>query len=107
MADDKISEIGRYDFALTNAETFSVRVASFLLAAISSIIIARTLGPTGKGIATIILLYYTLLFSFGHLGIGRSMTYYLGKKEYKTEEFITNALILAFILSIILIALFL
>lgn len=87
--------------------TFSTQLITVILGVITSIILARTLGPANFGIYSIITLTITVLGTFGSLGIAISNTYYGVKKEYKWNDIASNSFIAAFILGIILIISFL
>jgi O-antigen/teichoic acid export membrane protein len=60
-----------------------------------TIVIARVLGPSGKGAYSLILLVSTLLFILGNLGINISNVYFGGKQKYSWAEIASNSLILA------------
>jgi len=64
-----------------------------LLAMAAGIIIARKLGPELRGYFGLIFFSTNLLFSFGHLGIGTSITYFSGKNKYPRTQ------ILAFLIA--------
>jgi len=80
--------------------TFSVQLITVILGIIISVILARTLGPEKVGIYSIIILIFTLLTTFGNLGINISNTYYGVKKKYTWSEIASNSLISAFLLGI-------
>ncbi|WP_157663860.1 flippase [Sutcliffiella horikoshii] len=61
---------------------------------IVSIILARLLGPEGKGIITAIFVLPNLLISIADLGIKQSTAYYIGKKIYRVEEMLPSIIIL-------------
>lgn len=87
--------------------TFSVQLTTVILGIVISIILARTLGPEKVGIYSIIILIFTLLGTFGNLGIAISNTYYGVKKKYTWSEIASNSLISAFLLGISLLVIFL
>jgi O-antigen/teichoic acid export membrane protein len=84
--------------------TFSVQLIAVILGIIISVILARTLGPEKVGIYSIIILIFTLLSTFGNLGIAISNTYYGVKKKYTWIEIASNSLISAFLLGTIILA---
>ena len=84
--------------------TFSVQLTAVILGIIISVILARTLGPEKVGIYSIIILIFTLLGTFGNLGINISNTYFGVKKEYTWSEIASNSLISAFLFGIIILA---
>lgn len=95
------------NFVKNTVITFSTQLITVILGVITSIILARTLGPANFGIYSIITLTITVLGTFGSLGIAISNTYYGVKKEYKWNDIASNSFIAAFILGIILIISFL
>ena len=66
--------------------TFSTRVSALFLGLLASIIIARTLGPEGKGIYTLAILLPSLLLTFTNFGINPATVFYIGKKKYPLSE---------------------
>ena len=59
----------------------------------TSILLARYLGPEGKGLMTALLVYPTLLVSLAELGIRQSATYLIGKKKYSEQDVISQVLL--------------
>jgi len=86
--------------------TFSTRILTVILAIITQIIIARMLGPAGKGMYSLIILVPTLLINLGNLGIGISNTYFIGKKKYELNSVASNSLISAISFGILFAGLF-
>jgi len=70
-----------------------------------SILIARTLGPVGKGLFESIFIIPLLAISLAEMGISRSIIYYIGKKTFKNEIILSALLILLLATSIIAIVL--
>jgi len=79
--------------------TFSSTIISVILGLVAGIIIARTLGPEGKGLWTILYLIPTMSLLLSSLGLEVAIVYFSGKKEFENETLISNALMLAIILS--------
>jgi len=69
---------------------------------IINIIIARTLGPTGKGIYVLVILVTSMLFTFGNLGITSSVIYFTGKKSYELKQIVSNVLSIGLIMGTVL-----
>lgn len=59
------------------ASNLSNQVLRIVLGAITSIIVARALGPTGMGYVAYIILVFTLIGDFGHLGLNNSTMYFM------------------------------
>ena len=79
--------------AKTSAYTFSTQVATYSLGLIASIVIARTLGPTGKGIIGFLVLVPTTVAQLAKLGLDWGSTYYANRFPAKRSQLVTNALL--------------
>ncbi len=88
------------------AITFSSQILIFAFGFIASIILARALGPTGKGIYVLIILIPTVMLRLGSLGIEAANVYFTGSKQYEIKDIISNSLISALLLGLILMLLF-
>lgn len=86
--------------------TFSSQILVFILALVISIILARALGPKGKGICTLIILIPTVMLKLGSLGIEDANVYFTGSKKYKIEDIVSNSLLSSILLGLILFLLF-
>ena len=86
--------------------TFLSQILIFALGFITSIILARILGPTGKGIYALIILIPALMLKLGSLGIEAANVYFTGSKRYKIKDIVSNSLLSSILLSTILIILF-
>lgn len=75
--------------------TFGTKVASACLNLISGIILARVLGPSGKGIYTMVILIPTMIVMFGNMGIADANIYFVGKNKYSLRDVTSNSLISA------------
>jgi len=74
---------------------FSTQIITIILGIAVAIIIARVLGPEGKGAFALIILVPTLLATLGNLGIGIANIYFGGSKKYRPAELASNSLIAA------------
>lgn len=88
-------------FTIDTSITFITRVLQLILGVGTSIIIARVLGPQGKGIYSLVILFPTLLVTLGNFGIGQASVFYIGKKKYLPEEILANNVVLSFLFGII------
>jgi len=86
--------------------TFSSQILNFILALISSIILARVLGPKGKGIYALIVLIPKTMLKLGTLGIEAANVYFTGSKKYKVKDIVSNSLLCSILFGFILILLF-
>lgn len=80
--------------------TFFTRILQLILGIGTSVIIARVLGPEGKGIYSLAILLPALLIIFTNLGIGPASVYYIGKKKYAPKEVFGNNIISSIFISI-------
>jgi O-antigen/teichoic acid export membrane protein len=81
--------------------TFVTNWILFALSLGASIIIARSLGPEGKGIYTIAFLLPTLLVTFVDIGIGPATVYHVGRKKYSPKEVFGADLVFTAVFSLI------
>lgn len=93
-------------FSKNSLITFFTEVLMFIFGFITMIILARVLGPTGKGIYSLVLLIPGIMVAFGNFGIGSANIYLVGSKKYKIQDIVSNSLVLAILLGFILILIF-
>lgn len=86
--------------------TFLTQVSVFIFGFATSIILARVLGPEGKGIYTLIILIPAVLGMLGTLGIEIANVYFSANRRYKLSDIISNSLISSIGLGLIIILLF-
>lgn len=87
--------------------TFSAQIIAVIFGIITAIIIARILGPEGKGIYTLVILIPSMLVLLGNLGIGIANTYFGGSKKYNWDELASISFISSLLLGITLSIIFL
>jgi O-antigen/teichoic acid export membrane protein len=85
-------------FAKDTGITLVARVAGLAMALLTSIILARALGPDGVGIYTLATLFPLLILTFVNLGVGPATVYYVAQKKYSLAEALGNNVILSAIL---------
>ena len=85
------------DFFHKVGETFLFRISTMVLTLIVSMIVARTLGPSGYGIYGTAIALGLLFVQFGHLGFGASNTYMSAKSKEYLPQLIGNSLVVALI----------
>lgn len=90
----------------SSAITFFSQLVIFALGIITTMILARALGPEGKGIYTLIILIPTLMIKFGTLGIEAANVYFTSNKKYRMEDIVANSLISGISFGVILVLLF-
>ncbi len=100
-AENKMNSISK-----NSAITFSSQILIFALGLITSIILARTLGPTGRGIYALIILIPAVMLRLGSLGIEAANVYFTGSKRYQIKDIVSNSLLSSILLGLVLIFLF-
>ncbi len=93
--------------------TFSSNIFKFLIGIGTSAILARALGPEGKGLYALSLLLPALLITFSNMGIGPSTIYFTSKKTYSLKAiyganivFASSISVFAFISGLLIIRFF-
>jgi len=86
---------------------FLTKVILFCLAAVTSIIVARSLGPEGKGIVAVAFMLPILVSRLGSFSIGAANVYLLGKRREQAKRIFSNSIFLSIFLSLIYFGLFL
>jgi O-antigen/teichoic acid export membrane protein len=86
--------------------TFIFQISGFIGATIAGVIIARTLGPSNKGIIVVALLYPSLFFTIFSLTIGLGIMHHMGKREYDAKTFAGSALIMLIGMSVLSLSVF-
>jgi len=85
---------------------FATRVWGAFVGIVVSILVARVLGPEGKGIYSLLLLAPTLLVTFGSLGLNVSNVYFYGKRGAKAEDLAANSVWAALVFGLVAIGIF-
>jgi O-antigen/teichoic acid export membrane protein len=86
--------------------TLLFQISGFACTIIAGVIIARTLGPSNRGIITMSLLYPMLFSTLFNLTTGAVIVHHLGKREYDPKAFAGTALSLSIVMSIIAMTVF-
>jgi O-antigen/teichoic acid export membrane protein len=94
-------ELKLLDFTKNAAITAVTRIFIFLFSLCTTIIIARILGPEGKGIYSLAVLLPAMIMKFTNLGIGPATVYYVAKREFPEGMVFGNNIILSLILGIL------
>jgi len=81
--------------------TFGASIITLLITTSIGIIIARTLGPSGKGLLAIIAMVGTVFISLGNLGIGAFNAYAISNKSVEKKDIIGNSFWLGLIIGAI------
>jgi len=81
-------------FVRETTVTFTSGVLNLVVGIGASVILARVLGPEGRGIYALAALLPSLIVTFGNLGIGPATVYYVARGEFRREEILgTNVLL--------------
>lgn len=84
--------------ARNTALALSARIISMVLGVGISVILARFLGPEGKGLYSLAILLPTLIVTFISLGIGPATIYHVARKDFSSQVAFGNNLLLALVL---------
>ena len=87
------------NLARESTRTFVFRILIFVIGIFTSMIVARELGPEGRGLLTIVFMLPALIASVGSWGISSANVYLLGKRKYQQKYFSGNSIILVLVLS--------
>ena len=79
--------------------TFVTRGAGIVLTAIAGILVARTLGPTGRGIYGLVTSTGLVFAAFAGLGISYAGIYLAGQKRFERQVLLSNTLAWALVIS--------
>ncbi len=83
------------NLALNILTTLSARIIILVLALVSSIVLARTLGPEGQGLFALVLLLPELAKSFSLLGFDQANAVYAGLESEKRSALVWHSAIIA------------
>ena len=92
--------------ARSSVQTFLFNIAGLAAKIALGILVARILGPTNKGILTLIILYPSLFFVLGHFNLGLSTIHHLGKRKHKKGEFVGSLNFFSLVISVGLLVIF-
>lgn len=90
----------------SGAITFFSQILIFVIGFGTSIILARVLGPKGKGIYALLVLIPKVMVNLGSLGIEDANVYFTGSKKYKVEDIASNSFFSTILLGSILLIFF-
>jgi O-antigen/teichoic acid export membrane protein len=80
--------------------TVAARIVIVAAGLVTSVIMARTLGPAGKGLFSLSILVSGLVFMALNLGVGTASGYLLGRKKVPLEELAGNWLSLSVVIGL-------
>jgi O-antigen/teichoic acid export membrane protein len=80
---------------------FTFSVLNYLARFLISILIARSLGPNGKGIYTLVITTASLLVLLVNIGLNGAFTYLIASKKFPAQLVIRYSLVITLILSVL------
>ncbi len=89
------------DFVIKVAETFATRIALIGVGLITGILIARILGPEGRGLYAVAMTVSTTGIQFGNLGLHASNTYYVAKDRTLLPSLVGNSILVSVVFGFI------
>lgn len=95
---DLLRAARRSEFARNVSETFATRLILFGTMLVTAVVVARALGPEGRGLYTVAAAIGALGVQFGNLGLQASNTYYAAKDRRLLPALIANTLLISFLL---------
>ena len=81
------------NFARSAVATSVANAAVLALSLLTSILVARVLGPDGKGAYTLVLLYASIFVFASTLGLHQAAAFFLGRREYSPDEVFGHTLL--------------
>ena len=87
-----------------SAITFATSIGIRIIRLIKNAIISRILGPSNRGIFGLLTIVPDFLASFGTLGYGQAILYYVAKKHYDVKKVMGGIIIFTTFISIIMIS---
>jgi O-antigen/teichoic acid export membrane protein len=90
------SRVVSSDFTRKIVETFLTRIVLIGIGLTTSIIIARILGPEGRGLYAVAATIAALGVQFGNLGLHASNTYYVAQRPELLASLVGNTLVASF-----------
>ena len=91
----KTPHFSNKNFSIDTGITVTTQVVNVVLGLVTSVILARVLGPEGRGIYALAMLLPTLIVTFGNVGIGPATVYYVARGEFKSQEILGNNILLS------------
>ncbi|OHA71300.1 MAG: hypothetical protein A3H01_01565 [Candidatus Wildermuthbacteria bacterium RIFCSPLOWO2_12_FULL_40_9] len=94
------------NFSKNSLWTLLSDMVIFVSGLVYLVILARVLGPEGKGIHSLILLIPGVIMVFGSFGMESANVYFVGTKKYPLRDVVSNSIILSVLLGVLLVLLF-
>jgi len=88
-------------FAKQALLTTGTKIVNLGLGLLISILLARGLGPEGRGIYTLAILFPTLIVTFSNLGLGPATVYYVAQEKYPLKNVFGSNTLMSLLLGVI------
>lgn len=105
MAQTRIAQRLRAQVGWPVVSTLAATALIQLLAAVGGVVLARTLGPTGRGELAVVMLWPILILTLGTLGVTDSITYHAARRLAPLRALVGTSFGLALAQGVALIAL--
>ena len=91
-------------FAIARSLTATILVSGLILVVnlISGIVLARSLGPTGRGELAIAMLWPPLIAGLGMLSVSDAVTYFVGRDGERTGAILSSSLLIGIVQALVL-----
>jgi len=90
-----------HSFLRGTSITLISRIINLAIGIVISILLARILGPDGRGIYALAILIPSFAFIFANLGLNSSTIYFLGKKKYSPQQIAGNNIIYSIYIAVV------
>ncbi len=87
--------------ARSAASTLATRLVVYPLGLVATIVVARVLGPTERGLYAILLLFGSLVLPMCLAGFGGGIVYYLGSRQYEGRDVAISSLVVGLLLGLV------
>lgn len=99
MSED--SKLRLRQFANDSSYNFIRQALSIVLGMAVSVLLARGLGTSARGVYALAILFPNLLMTFSNLGVGPATVYFVGRESFDDETVVQNNLILSISISFV------
>lgn len=86
--------MNKSNFLYQSLHTFSTKGVILILSFISGVLVARLLGPSGKGVIALFFALSAIILPLGELGIRQSTAFLIGQKKYHEHNIYANMMAL-------------
>ena len=94
---DLLTQFKHSDFVRKISQTFATRVFIAVIGLVTSVLVARTLGPEGRGAYAVAVAIGAMGVQLGNLGLQAANTYVISKRKELLSKVVTTSLSVAFL----------